>query len=142
MTVDRNTAEKLWKDVFGNNEWANDCFGTYIHRDDYGDYNKQRFSPTGSGKKYNYGWDIDHIRPKSNFPSLNDADFWNNFEPMHHSNNLEKADNYPQFTVGTNSYKVVLCSVCQSHNVKGYGIVNTTTLKRVDWKGVQHRCYT
>lgn len=142
MTIDRNTAMKLWNDVFGNQLWASDCFGIYIYRDDYGDYDKKRLSPSGSGKSFNYGWDIDHIRPKSDYVNQNDADFWNNFEPMHHSNNQEKYDNYPQFTIGSTQYKVVNCDVCQSYGVKGYGIVNVSTQQRVDWKGVQRRCYT
>jgi len=142
MAVTRNTATKLWNDVFGASvEWGTDCFGTYIHRDDYGDYDKMRVRPYGTGKQYNYGWDVDHIRPVSNFAKDSDADFWNNYEPMHRSNNSEKSSDYPHFSIDQKRYQVVTCDVCSQRNKKGYGIVDLQTNKRIDWKGVQNRCY-
>lgn len=54
-----------------------------------------RVRPGGSSRQYNYGWYVDHIRPKSDFTNKSDSDFWNNCEPMHRSNNSEKSDSYP-----------------------------------------------
>lgn len=94
MTIDKNLAMKLWYDIYGNTDWANDCFGTHIYKYDYGVYDKERIRPNGTGKRYNYGWDIDHIRPKSSYNNENEASFYNNLQPLHHSNNIEKSDGY------------------------------------------------
>ena len=134
-------AMKLWKDVFGNKEWAQDCFGTWIKKGDYGVYDRKRVRPNGDGKKYHYGWDVDHIRPVSSFSDESDADFYNNYEPMHRNNNQQKSDDYTHFTVRDKKYKVVNCDVCSTKNMKGYGIADVRTGKRVDWKGVQRRSY-
>ncbi len=141
MSVDKNNAMKLWQDVFGNVLWASDCFGTYIYKDDYGDYDKQRIRSNGTGKSFNYGWDVDHIRPKSNFQNENDADFWNNYEPMHRENNVAKSDAYPHFEIKNLKYKIVTCDVCAAKGYKGYGILSETSGKRIDWKGTKNRCY-
>lgn len=76
--IDKWTADKLWIDVFGAQEWAKDCFGTWIHKD---------------------AWNIDHIRPKSDFLNEFYSDFYNNYEPMHRQIDISKSDNYPQFEV-------------------------------------------
>ena len=55
-----------------------------MYKDDYGDTSKMRNNrPSGTGKNYNYGWEIDHIRPKSNFNDNANPDLKNNYEPMH-----------------------------------------------------------
>lgn len=142
MSISNEKARKLWNDVYGENTlWASDCFGTWIYRDDHGDYQKTRIRPNGSGKGFNYGWDVDHIRPKSDFSNENDADFDNNYEPVHRSNNESKADNYPQFEISSKTYKVVKCDICGTHSVKGYGIVEAVSGKRIDWKGTQKKFY-
>ena len=127
MTIDKDLAMKLWGDVYGNVLWATDCFGTYIYRDDYGDYDKKRLRPNGTGKYFNYGWDVDHIKPKAAFSNENNATFMNNLQPLHHSNNLEKSDGYPTFTVKNQPYRIV------SDNHGGYGIIDKYG-HRVDWK--------
>lgn len=38
-----------------------------------------------------YGWEIDHIRPKS----MNGADFISNLQPLQWQNNRSKGDDYP-----------------------------------------------
>lgn len=140
--MDKNKALKLWDDVFGaNTMFALDCFGTYICREDYGDYERQRRRPGGDGNLHQYGWDVDHIRPVANFPNESDADFWNNYEPMHRGNNVEKGDNYPQFYVKDKKYKVIVCTISKGKGCKGYGIEDESTGKRVDWKGVTNRSY-
>jgi hypothetical protein len=127
---------KLWKDVFGTNLWAIDCFGTWIYRDDYGNTNTTRIRPNGNGKRYNYGWNIDHIFPISR----NGKDAMNNYEPMHHVNNRNKSDDL-SFKIGDIPYRIVKCDLCGSNGLYGKGIINQRTGKRVDWKGVQQRYY-
>lgn len=141
MEINRELAMKLWNDVFGNVIFATDCFGSWICKYDYGIYNNKRIRPNGPGEPYLYGWDIDHIRPKSDYSNETDANFMNNFEPMHHDNNLEKSDNFPNFKIGTKSYQIVKCTLCSNDNKRGYGIVETNTMSRVDWKGKQERHY-
>ncbi|MDD3106258.1 MAG: hypothetical protein PHP65_00430 [Bacilli bacterium] len=142
MAVSKNNAMKLWDDVFGANTlYAQDCFGTWMYKDDYGDYEIKRIRPNGDGKKYQYGWDVDHIRPKSDFEKESDAEFRNNYEPVHRNNNVEKADSYPHFEIDDLKYKIVRCSVCRKNGTKGYGIEDVSTNMRVDWKGVQGKCY-
>lgn len=139
MLIDKKLALRMWDDIFGaNKEMVIDCYGAYIKRSDYGDHETKRIAP--DGKSYFYGWDIDHIRPRSDFPHPEDADFLNNLEPVHFLNNQEKSDNYPAFTIGGKQYKVVSCAVCQSLGEKGYGVVNNQG-QRVDWKGVSNQCY-
>lgn len=141
MNIDNGVAMKLWKDVFGDVMWATDCFGTYIYKDDYGVYDVSRKRPGGDGNNHFYGWDIDHIRPKSDFQDESDANFYNNFEPMHRSNNEEKLDNFPHFSIGKTEYKVVSCEVCKSKGKKGYGIQEVSSGIRIDWKWKQKTCY-
>jgi hypothetical protein len=142
MSISNDNARKLWNDVFGENVlWGVDCFGIYIYRDDHGVYDKQRIRPNGDGQNHYYGWDVDHIRPKSDFENENDADFWNNYEPMHRSNNEEKADNCPHFEINGRKFKIVKCDICSSNGVKGYGIQDVTTDKRIDWKARNRKYY-
>ncbi|HOI85727.1 MAG TPA: hypothetical protein PLP48_06565 [Acholeplasmataceae bacterium] len=142
MSIANDLARKLWNDIYGANTlWASDCFGTWIYRDDHGDYETQRVRPNGTGIAYNYGWDVDHIRPKADFNNPNDADFWNNYEPMHRQNNESKTDNFPYFEVKKRQYLVVKCNICSSHNLQGYGIIDVQTNQRVDWKGKKNQYY-
>lgn len=137
----RELAMKLWKDIFGNELWAQDCFGTWMYRDDYGDHEKTRNDrPEGTGKYYSYGWDIDHIRPQSDFAKDDNSDFLNNFEPMQYINNARKSDNLT-FEINGVRYQVITCSICNSHGKKGYGIKRMSDGRRVDWKGVQNKYY-
>lgn len=137
MKVSSDLAYKLWKDVFGTNLWVQDCFGTWIFRDDYGDTSTLRIRPSGNGNRYNYGWDVDHIFPLSK----NGKDVMNNYEPMHHINNKEKADNL-NFRIHDIPYQVVRCDICGSNGLYGKGIINQHTGERVDWKGVQGKYYS
>lgn len=139
MSVDIKTAEKLWKDVFGSKVWARDCFGTLMHRDAYS--NVEVNMRWEDGKIYDMSWNVDHIRPVSDFLYESDADFWNNYEPMHRQNNQEKAAKYPQFTIHRKNYLIVNSSVCKQHGVKGYGIRDESTGKEIDWKAIQNDYY-
>ena len=136
----KEDALKIWDDVFGNTKWAMDCFGTYMYRDDYGDTETMRIRPDGDGKKYSYGWEIDHIRPKSNFSNESEANIMNNYEPMHWINNRDKADNYPHFEIEGKQYKIVRCDICSSNGLLGYGIKDENG-NRIDWKGRINKCY-
>ena len=127
MIIDKELALKLWDDVFGNKRFAQDCFGTWMCRDAYSNDVVSMKDPFGSGRYYDYSWNVDHIRPKSSFAKESDADFKNNFEPMHRQNNLEKSDKYPVFTIDGKTYRIV------SNQYGGYGIVNSNGV-RIDWK--------
>jgi hypothetical protein len=138
MTVDKDTALKLWKAVFGNELWAQDCFGTWMHRDAYS--NQVVSMMWKDGKNYDMSWNVDHIRPVSDFEKESAADFWNNFEPMHRQNNQSKSDNYPPFVVNNVNYTVVRCEICSRYSKPGYGIKNVSTGQRIDWKAKQNKC--
>lgn len=133
--MEREKALIIWDAIYGkNNAWQIDCFGIWMFRDDYGDTDTTRIRPNGNGKKHKYGWEIDHIRPKSSFDNENDSNFLNNYEPMHWENNRNKADNFPHFTVGEHQYRIVKCKICSSNGFKGYGIIDEQG-DRIDWKG-------
>ena len=139
--MDRENALKMWDGIFGNKKWATDCFGTWMYRDDYGDTETTRTNrPGGTGKAYSYGWEIDHIRPKSDFPKDSNPDLMNNYEPMHWGNNRAKGDQYPNFEINEMKYQVVRCDICSKYGFKGYGIINSDGV-RIDWKGVTQRYY-
>ena len=141
MTVDKEVAMKLWQDIFGNQLWAQDCFGTWMYREDYGKRDVLRNNrPNGTGKSFNYGWAVDHIMPKSQFPNEKDADFFNNFEPMHFLNNEKKSDKI-SFEINGAHYQVVKCEICQKYGLRGYGIKNIESNLRVDWKFTQNMYY-
>ena len=138
--MEKEDALKLWEAMFGNSEWATDCFGTWMNKNDYGDAKIKRIRP-GNTKAYSYGWEVDHIRPKSDFGENADPDLYNNYEIMQWSNNRSKADDYPQFEVNGKKYKVVVCEICKANNLKGYGIEDESG-KRIDWKGKNNRYFT
>lgn len=139
--MEREEALKLWDIIFGKDiKWARDCFDTWMYREDYGDIEKKRVRP-GNTKEYKYGWEIDHIRPKSDFGENADSDLFNNYEIMQWSNNRTKADDYPQFSIEDEQYKVVKCDICEKQGLKGYGIVDSRG-NRIDWKGKCRKCFT
>lgn len=140
--MEKEKALRIWDAIFGRDkQWACDFTGTWIYREDYGDTEKCRVMPNSDGKLHSFGWEIDHIRPKSDFGDGEETDFLNNFEPMHWQNNRDKADSFPHFTIGDKQYRVVKCWICGNHGLKGYGIIDESG-KRVDWKGVQENCFT
>ncbi|MBU1142956.1 MAG: hypothetical protein KKH92_04840 [Firmicutes bacterium] len=133
--IDKNVANKLWEDVFGKLEWAQDCFGTWVHKDAWSNEEVKMLRP-GNDKKYDYSWNVDHIRPKSDFKNETDSDFYNNYEPMHRLNNEKKSDNYPEFSIEKKNYKVF------KHDAfYGYGILDLATNTKIDWKSKQNKSY-
>lgn len=133
--VNEERAKKLWEDVHGNKEWAKDCFGTWMHRDAWSNESVIKRMP-GDSKRYDFSWNVDHIRPKSDFDNELDSNFFNNYEPMQRLNNNQKADNYPHFEVGGVRFKVF-----KQEEYYGYGIKNELSGTKVDWKSVQGRYY-
>lgn len=127
MNINKELAFKLWEDIFGDKRFAQDCFGTWMCKDAYSNECVSMKDHFGSDKHYDYSWNVDHIRPKSSFENESDADFMNNFEPMHRQNNLEKSDKYPQFSIENENYRIV------KNAYGGYGIINSLGV-RIDWK--------
>lgn len=133
--MERADALKIWDAIYGANTlWAIDCFGTWMYREDYGETKLTRVKPNTDGNKHSFGWEIDHIRPKSSFADEKNADFLNNYEPMQWQNNRDKADSYPHFIIDNEQYRVVKCNICSSNGFHGYGIINESD-GRIDWKG-------
>lgn len=126
MSIDREKAFKLWDAIYGTETAVQDCFGTYMYRDDYGDRQKRRKAK--NGEYYYYGWELDHILPES----LGGTDMNNNLEPMNWQNNLEKADK-TVFSINGESYRLYRCTIGKD-GYSGYGIVSDKTKQRVDWK--------
>ncbi|RLA81527.1 MAG: hypothetical protein DRG78_09085 [Epsilonproteobacteria bacterium] len=133
--VTEEKAKKLWKDVFGDVEWAQDCFGYWMHRDAWSNEAVMMLKP-GRNKKYDYSWNVDHIRPKSDFGNDHDSNFYNNYEPMQRLNNDAKSNDYPHFKINNKSYKVF-----KQSGYNGYGIIDDESNRPIDWKSVQGRHY-
>lgn len=124
--ITEKDALKLWDDMFPGKEFAQDCFGTWMCRSCWSNEKCLRLRP-GNTKKYDYSWNVDHIRPKSDFSNEDASYFFGNYEPMHRLNNEEKKDNYPSFKIDNNNYKVV------KDGYGGYGIADSSG-KRIDIK--------
>ena len=75
-------AQKI-SDDHDANGYRKDSAGAWIKRSMRGD----RSSET------NFGWEVDHIKPKSD-GGTNDI---SNLRPLHWMNNLSKSDNYPDW---------------------------------------------
>lgn len=138
--MEKGTALKLWDIMYGKDtKWAQDCFGTWMYREDYGDTETRRIRP-GNSKEYKYGWEVDHIRPKKVFGDNADPDLYNNYEIMQWSNNRAKGDNYSKFEIEDIEYKVIECDICKNAGLKGYGIIDSNG-KRIDWKGKNNKYF-
>lgn len=69
----------FWSFFYSANQWRTDICGSWICRSDYGRRDSE------------YGWEIDHIRPKSK----DGSNLMRNLQPLHWRNNLRKGDKYP-----------------------------------------------
>lgn len=75
---------------FNPDIWRQDFAGAWIRKDHYGLHNK-------------YGWEIDHVEPKSS----GGTDDLDNLQPLHWRNNESKKDDFPSFsTVVTSEGKI------------------------------------
>lgn len=98
--------EQVWQKAFPQqnndpNVYRKDYAGAWIRRSDY-------------GKQTEYGWEIDHVRPLS----LNGSHNLSNLLPLQWQNNLEKSDNFPQWTTKITSKGVHNEEGKQSWHVK------------------------
>ena len=92
-------ADELWVDTFGNTAKAYDALGHEIHRNKFSDQST-------------YGWEIDHIWPKSELEDYGlTADIINskqNLQPLQWKANRIKSDCFPSFVIeytnGTQQY--------------------------------------
>lgn len=94
MKVTEELKQKVWKqgreaDGFDPEKVRMDACNAFMI---YDDYDKQSI----------YGWQIDHVCPKSLLESLGYAediiDNIKNLRPMQWQNNLSKSDDYPSYT--------------------------------------------
>ncbi|MBU2061071.1 MAG: HNH endonuclease [Bacteroidetes bacterium] len=86
LSFDQNTIEAVWQKGqivpgYDSSKYRKDQCGVWMTRSEYGN--------TGSV----YGWEIDHIKPKSQRGS--DSLF--NLQPLQWENNRHKSDNWPQW---------------------------------------------
>lgn len=79
----------LWNETYGTAESATDYTGRKIYRVAYGDDNSK------------YGWDIDHIRPRSKGGSNKKC----NLEICHVTTNDEKGDSFPHWVANGKRFK-------------------------------------
>ncbi len=90
MKLNRKNAYRIWEKQFCNADFAYDIAGRLIKRLDYG----KRTSP--------YGWNLDHIKPKSKGGKSNIA----NLTCMHIKTNTEKRDNFPEFSANEKDFEI------------------------------------
>lgn len=83
------------------NVYRKDYTGAWIRKSDY-------------GQQTEYGWEIDHVRPLVMDGSHN----LSNLLPLHWRNNLEKSDNFPQWTTRMTSSGVHNVEVVKTWFVK------------------------
>lgn len=84
--MNENLVEIVWRKAtsvegYDSTKWRKDFAGAWIQRSQF-------------GIRSGYGWEIDHLMPKS----LGGSDEIGNLLPMHWRNNVNKANNYPEFT--------------------------------------------
>ncbi len=62
MIISKTTAQKLWKERYGERTIVKDFNGSYMYYDAYG---KRNYSRQIDGKDVFCGWNIHHIKPQS-----------------------------------------------------------------------------
>ena len=87
MYIPESEIEELWRLVaitrngIPSNFWGKDFAGAWIRKDQL-------------GKRTQYGWDIDHIKPRI----MGGTDDIDNLQAIHWRNNIIKGDHYPDFS--------------------------------------------
>ncbi len=71
---------------YDKNTFRQDFSGAWIQKDKY-------------GIEVNFGWEIDHIFPKS----LGGQEEYQNLQPLQWENNRTKGDNFPKFSTSVSS---------------------------------------
>lgn len=84
--MNENLVEIIWQKAtpiegYDQTKWRKDFAGAWIQRNQF-------------GIRSEFGWEIDHLMPKS----LGGSDDPGNLIPMHWRNNVSKSDRYPEFT--------------------------------------------
>ncbi len=94
MNITEELKQKVWKqgreaDGYDSEKVRMDACDAFMIYDDY-------------GKQSIYGWQIDHVCPKSLLENLGYSediiDNIKNLRPMQWQNNLSKSDDYPSYT--------------------------------------------
>ena len=83
-SFDEATIEAVWQKanpIAKQPDYSRDYCGAKIYRHSY-------------GKTSDYGWEIDHIKPKSK----DGCDSLINLQPLHWENNRHKSDNHPNWS--------------------------------------------
>ena len=140
--IGKENARRLWRAAFGDALWAQDCFGTWMYREDYGKRGELRDNRPGNndGHFYRYGWVVDLILPIMAFIDKSEALLWDNLEPMNYGNAKAKGKR-TDFLIMGKRFLVVKYPVCSSMNQMGYGIMEASSSCRVDWKYCKRRSH-
>lgn len=91
MIINRENAMYLWTKTLGDSHKAKDFSGRLMEKGAYGDRNSK------------YGWNIDHILPKSQGGS--DSEY--NLICSHIKTNSEKADSFPCFNANNRNFEII-----------------------------------
>lgn len=113
MNWPENLVSQVWGKAtivegYDPDKYRKDACGAWIMRDKH-------------GVIHNYGWEIDHIYPKS----LGGNDDIENLRALHYLNNKSKGDDYPRYKVAVSS------NGNRNEEVSRYIIVNEQTQKRL-----------
>lgn len=91
MTINRETAMRIWNNTFGKCSKATDFAGREIAKAAYDD------------RSSNFGWNIDHILPQSKGGKTIES----NLLCCHIATNDEKANKFPCFTANKKRFEIV-----------------------------------
>jgi len=117
MEINKDNAQRLWRERYGNKNDIVDFAGRNINFDDYG---TQKVMYKGKdGKMRDYGWNIHHIFPGG-------SDNKENLEIVHWETNSDALDK-PVYTILGVTYRIKKLST------GWYGIFRDSDSKRVDF---------